>query len=161
MLWNRRWYRISYHRTRWNSIFTYYQTHSIIYVLQLSAYLYIKWFQWIHQSHWMGLSGDAVTSPVHWTRTSELNSHFVVMHIKIHSCWFRIWQVFRVSKMVELADKMDSIVSYLPFLHNDLPILVYDLAIDLWWAGECTHGSTFCLLVSTTRALTFCLLASH
>jgi hypothetical protein len=27
--------------------------------------------------------------------------------------------------MVELADKMDCGVSYLPFLHNDLPILSF------------------------------------
>jgi hypothetical protein len=63
--------------------------------------------------------------------------------------------------MAELADKMDSVVSYLPFLHNDLSILVYDLPIDIWWAGERTQGSTFCLLVRTTIALAFCLLASH
>jgi hypothetical protein len=127
---------------------------------KICPYRYIKWFQRIHWSHWMGLSEDAVMSPVHWTRTSEFNPHFVVVYIKIHSWWFRIWQVFRVSKMVELTDKMDSVDSYLPSLHYDLPILVYDLPIDIWWVRERTQGSTFCLLVGTTRALAFCFLVS-
>ncbi len=36
-------------------------------------------FEWIHWSHWRGwCSGDLVNSLVHWTRTSELNPHFIL-----------------------------------------------------------------------------------
>jgi hypothetical protein len=35
-------------------------------------------FEWIHWSHWRGCSDDLVNSLVHWTRTSELNPHFIL-----------------------------------------------------------------------------------
>jgi len=39
----------------------------------------LDYFEWIHLSHWKGRSGDLVDSLIHYTRTSELHSYFVMV----------------------------------------------------------------------------------